>query len=79
MLPEEWDASFNKALPILIDGDYVPDHQLPAIRRVLKAAALAMRHSTTMQETQTRIPLPPLHPTTVPELSLTFSLGVGAL
>ena len=40
ILPEEWDASFNKALPILIEGEYVNSAQLPAIRQVLKAAAL---------------------------------------
>jgi Zn-dependent membrane protease YugP len=40
MLPEEWDASFNKALPILEQGEYVPEEQLPAIRSVLRAAAL---------------------------------------
>lgn len=40
ILPEEWDASFNKALPILIEGEYVKPAQLPAIRQVLKAAAL---------------------------------------
>ncbi len=40
ILPEEWDASFNKALPILIEGDYVTEQQLPAIRRILKACAL---------------------------------------
>lgn len=40
ILPEEWDASFNKALPILIEGEYVRPEQLPAIRQVLKAAAL---------------------------------------
>lgn len=40
VLPEEWDASFNKALPILVDGDYVPDHHMPAVRSVLQAAAL---------------------------------------
>lgn len=40
ILPEEWDASFNKALPILTDGDYVDDQQLPKVRLVLKAAAL---------------------------------------
>jgi len=40
MLPEEWDASFNKALPILEQGEYVPTDLLPAIRSVLKAAAL---------------------------------------
>ena len=40
MLPEEWDASFNKALPILEQGEYVPEDKLPAIRSVLRAAAL---------------------------------------
>ena len=39
-LPVEWDASFNKALPILTSGNYVPEAQLPAVRQVLKAAAL---------------------------------------
>jgi Zn-dependent membrane protease YugP len=39
ILPEEYDASFNKALPILSSG-YVPDHHIPAIREVLRAAAL---------------------------------------
>ncbi|WP_237058625.1 zinc metallopeptidase [Microbulbifer sediminum] len=39
ILPEEYDASFNKALPILEEG-YVPPEHLPAIRSVLKAAAL---------------------------------------
>ena len=40
ILPEEWDASFNKALPILEEGEYVPQQYLPAIRQVLKACAL---------------------------------------
>ncbi|MDP6537276.1 MAG: zinc metallopeptidase [Gammaproteobacteria bacterium] len=40
ILPEEWDASFNKALPVLVDGEYVEQNQFPAIRRILKAAAL---------------------------------------
>jgi len=39
VLPEEWDASFGKALPILTNGDYVDENDLPAIRKVLKAAA----------------------------------------
>jgi len=25
VLPEEWDASFNKALPILVEGNYVQE------------------------------------------------------
>ncbi len=40
VLPEEWDASFRKALPILVDGEYLNEHDLPAARQVLKAAAL---------------------------------------
>jgi Zn-dependent membrane protease YugP len=40
ILPEEWDASFNKALPILMEGEYVAEDQLPNIRNVLKAAAV---------------------------------------
>ena len=40
VLPEEWDASFNKALPILREGNYLPEHMMPAANRVLKAAAL---------------------------------------
>ena len=40
VLPEEWDASFNKALPILIEGDYIENEQEQAVREVLKAAAL---------------------------------------
>jgi Zn-dependent membrane protease YugP len=40
VLPEEWDASFNKALPILEQGEYVPAHHLPSVRAVLRAAAL---------------------------------------
>ncbi len=40
VLPEEWDASFNKALPILKEGGYIHEnHEMP-IRQVLKAAAL---------------------------------------
>lgn len=40
ILPEEWDASFNKALPILIDGEYVEPRQLGPVKRILRAAAL---------------------------------------
>ena len=40
ILPEEWDASFNKALPVLVEGEYLEAEQLPAIRKILKAAAL---------------------------------------
>ena len=38
VLPEEWDASFGKALPILEEG-YISEEQMPAARTVLKAAA----------------------------------------
>jgi len=40
ILPEEWDASFNKAMPILIEGDYITAEQQLATRRILRAAAL---------------------------------------
>jgi len=40
VLPEEWDASFNKALPILRQGEYVSRQELPKVKRVLRAAAL---------------------------------------
>lgn len=39
-LPMEFDASFKKALPILKEGGYLADKDLPAARQVLKAAAL---------------------------------------
>ena len=39
VLPEELDASFNKAMPILKEGNYLPESMLPAARKVLKAAA----------------------------------------
>lgn len=38
-LPVEYDASFNKALPILREGGYLGDDDLAAARSVLKAAA----------------------------------------
>ncbi len=38
-LPVELDASFNKALPLLKTG-YLNPQQLPAARRILKAAAM---------------------------------------
>lgn len=40
ILPEEWDASFNKALPILMKGNYITVQQERAARSVLRAAAL---------------------------------------
>lgn len=39
-LPVEFDASFSKALPILREGAYLDESDLPAARRVLRAAAL---------------------------------------
>jgi Zn-dependent membrane protease YugP len=39
-LPVEYDASFNKALPILREGGYLGDADLEGARSVLKAAAL---------------------------------------
>lgn len=39
-LPVEWDASFNKALPILTKGRYIAPGEEKAVRSVLKAAAL---------------------------------------
>ena len=38
-LPVEFDASFNKALPILEQG-YLSAEQIPAARKILSAAAL---------------------------------------
>lgn len=39
-LPVEWDASFGRALPLLRAGKYIADEDLPAARRILRAAAL---------------------------------------
>ena len=39
VLPLEWDASFNKALPILINGHYINEEQESAVKSVLRAAA----------------------------------------
>lgn len=38
-LPVEVDASFSKALPILRDGGYIDERDMPAVRSVLRAAA----------------------------------------
>lgn len=38
-LPVETDASFGKALPVLQTGGYLNEHDLPAARSVLRAAA----------------------------------------
>jgi uncharacterized protein len=39
-LPVELDASFGRALPILKAGRFIPDADMPAARRVLRAAAM---------------------------------------
>ena len=39
-LPVEFDASFNRALPILIEGKYLPESAFPIARKILRAAAL---------------------------------------
>lgn len=40
ILPEEWDASFNKALPILKEGNYIPQEDLPKVKKILTACAM---------------------------------------
>ena len=39
-LPTEWDASFGKALPILIEGQYIAPGEEQVVKKVLRAAAL---------------------------------------
>jgi Zn-dependent membrane protease YugP len=39
-LPVELDASYGKALPMLEEGGYLHEGDLPYARRILKAAAL---------------------------------------
>jgi uncharacterized protein len=39
-LPVEYDASFSRALPILEKGGYLKPEDMPAARKLLKAAAL---------------------------------------
>jgi Zn-dependent membrane protease YugP len=39
-LPTEFDASFNRALPMLISGSYIPQEDIPAARKILVACAL---------------------------------------
>jgi len=39
-LPVELDASFNRALPLLMSGPYIPEEDLPAARKILTACAL---------------------------------------
>jgi Zn-dependent membrane protease YugP len=39
-LPVELDASFKRALPILIQGKYIPESAIPIVNKILFAAAL---------------------------------------
>jgi Zn-dependent membrane protease YugP len=39
-LPTEWDASFNRALPLLVREKLIPPEDLPRARRILIACAL---------------------------------------
>jgi hypothetical protein len=39
-LPTEFDASFNRALPMLSSGSYIPPEDLPAAKKILLACAL---------------------------------------
>ena len=39
-LPVEWDASFKRAMPILIEGEYIPESAIPLAKKILTAAAL---------------------------------------
>lgn len=48
-LPVELDASFKRALPILKHGNYIPADDLPAARKILKAAAYTYLAASAMQ------------------------------
>lgn len=39
-LPVEWDASFRRAMPVLVNGEYINDVQSKHAHKILKAAAL---------------------------------------
>jgi len=39
-LPVEWNASFERALPTLKEGEYLPERHLPHAKKILTAAAL---------------------------------------
>jgi hypothetical protein len=39
-LPVEWNASFSRAMPILVAGEYIDPGQQPHAHKILKAAAL---------------------------------------
>jgi len=38
-LPVEWDASFRRAMPVLVNGEYINDVYIKHARKILKAAA----------------------------------------
>jgi Zn-dependent membrane protease YugP len=46
ILPMEWDASFKKAYPIIEQGNYLPQEHLPAVKKILRAAAMTYIAST---------------------------------
>ena len=39
-LPTEVDASFKRALPLLVSAKYIPDEDVPVARKILLACAL---------------------------------------
>ena len=39
-LPTEWDASFGKALPVLMEGQYIAPGEEVVVRKILRAAAM---------------------------------------
>ncbi len=47
-LPTEFDASFNRALPMLTSGGFIPEEDVPAARRILFACALTYVASSLM-------------------------------
>jgi len=47
-LPTEFDASFNRALPLLSSGEYIPPEDIPAAKRILTACALTYVASSLM-------------------------------
>ncbi len=47
-LPTEFDASFNRALPLLSTGEYIPEEDIPIARKILLACALTYVASALM-------------------------------
>ena len=39
-LPTEFDASFRRAMPLLVEDEYIPPEDIPAARRILWACSL---------------------------------------